>query len=50
MSRGSILTLYRAYPKFKVPDDVFLLAQKEYEERRDDGSRARPKDLNFPRL
>ena len=47
MSRGSILTLYRAYPKFKVPDDVFLLAQKEYEERRDVGY---PPKTNGPDL
>ena len=50
MSRGSILTLYRAYPKFKVPDDVFLLAQKEYEDRRDDGYPRKTKGLELPEI
>ena len=35
MSRGSTLTLYRAYPKFTVSDEVFLQAQKEYESESD---------------
>ena len=30
MSRSSTLTLYRAYPKFKVPDDVVREAEEAY--------------------